>query len=85
MRSIEWTVEIAMELLIIVYLQFLKQISQSPGCQTFQLGLLRRTDTRMKADLVGYGTSKIEKLILDLLRKMMSQMKEKRIFNAEAR
>lgn len=39
----------------------------------------------MKADLVGYGTSKIEKLILDLLRKMMSQMKEKRIFNAEVR
>lgn len=35
MRSIEWTLEIAMELLIIVYLQFLKQISQSPGCQTF--------------------------------------------------
>jgi len=34
-RSIEWTLEIAMELLIDVYLQFLKQISQGPGCQTF--------------------------------------------------
>lgn len=69
MRSIEWTLEIAMELLINVYLQFLKQISQGPGCQTFQLGLLRRMDTRMKADLVGYGTSKIEKLILDFVEK----------------
>lgn len=62
-----------------------EKISQGPGCQTFWLGLLRRMDTRMKADLVGYGTSKIEKLILDLLRRMMSQMKEKKIFNAEAR
>ena len=33
----------------------------------------------MKADLGEYGTSKIEELIPDLLRKMITQMKEKEI------
>lgn len=47
--------------------------------------LVKKNGYTYKADLVGNGTSKIEKLILDLLRKMMSQMKEKKIFNAEAR
>uniref|UniRef100_A0A2N9FAY8 SEC7 domain-containing protein n=1 Tax=Fagus sylvatica TaxID=28930 RepID=A0A2N9FAY8_FAGSY len=79
MRSMERTLEIGMELLTDVYLQFLKQISQGPGFRTFWLGVLRRMDTCMKADLGEYGTSKIEELIPYLLRKMITQMKEKEI------
>ncbi|KAM3753664.1 hypothetical protein ACB098_03G110200 [Castanea mollissima] len=79
MRSMERTLEIAMELLTNVFLQFLKQISEGPGFRTFWLGVLRRMDTCMKADLGQYGTSKIEELVPDLLKKMITQMKEKGI------
>lgn len=79
MRSMEGTLKIAMELLADVYLQFLKQISQSAGFRTFWLGVLRRMDTCMKADLGEHGKSKVEDLIPDLLKKMITQMKEKEI------
>ncbi|KAF5482055.1 hypothetical protein F2P56_002653 [Juglans regia] len=79
MRSMEGTLKISMELLTDVYLQFLKQISASPGFRTFWLGVLRRMDTCMKADLGEFGKSTVQELIPDLLRKMITQMKEKEI------
>jgi len=79
MRSMEGTLKIAMELLADVYSQFLKQISQSSGFRTFWLGVLRRMDTCVKADLGEYGKSKIEELVPELLKKMITQMKEKEI------
>jgi brefeldin A-resistance guanine nucleotide exchange factor 1 len=79
MRSMEGTLKIAMELLTDVYLQFLKQISESYGFRTFWLGVLRRMDTCMKADLGEYGKSTIEELVPDLLKKMITLMKEKEI------
>lgn len=76
MRSMESTLKLAMELLTAVYLQFLTQISQSPGFRTFWLGVLRRMDTCMKADLGDYGQSKMPDLIPELLKKIISKMKE---------
>ncbi|KAK3439229.1 hypothetical protein EUGRSUZ_C03862 [Eucalyptus grandis] len=80
MRSMEGTLKIAMEFLTNVYLQFLKQISESPGFRTFWLGVLRRMDTCMKANLGPYGESAILKeLVPDLLRKIITKMKESEI------
>ncbi|KAL6226487.1 hypothetical protein ACLB2K_000449 [Fragaria x ananassa] len=80
MRSMEATLKIALKLLTEVYLQFLIQISQSPGFRTFWLGVLRRMDTCMKADLGGYGESTVlQELVPDLLRQMITMMKEREI------
>ncbi|XP_015898323.2 ARF guanine-nucleotide exchange factor GNL2 [Ziziphus jujuba] len=80
MRSMEGTLKLAMELLTDVYLRYLKNLSQSPGFRTFWLGVLRRMDTCMKADLGDFGESKIlQELIPELLRKIITEMKEKKI------
>lgn len=79
MRSMEGTLKSAMELLTDVYLQFLKPISESNGFRTFWLGILRRMDTCMKADLGQYGASTVKNLVPDLLKRMITQMKENEI------
>ncbi|XP_059638176.1 ARF guanine-nucleotide exchange factor GNL2 [Cornus florida] len=79
MRSMEGTLKIAMELMTDVYLQFLKPISVSPGFRTFWLGILRRMDTCMKADLGEYGESKLHEVVPELLKKMIVTMKEHEI------
>lgn len=79
MRSMEGTLKLAMELLASVYLQFLKPITMSPGFRTFWLGVLRRMDTCMKADLGDYGETKLQEVIPDLLRKIITKMKEEEI------
>ncbi|PON73320.1 Guanine nucleotide exchange factor [Parasponia andersonii] len=78
-RSMEVTLKIAMELLTDVFLKLMKQISNSPGFRTFWLGVLRRMDTYMKADLGEYGESKLPQAVPDLLRKMITEMKENEI------
>lgn len=79
MRGMEGTLKVALKVLTEVYLQFLIQISQSPGFRTFWLGVLRRMDTCMKADLGEYGESTLQELVPDLLRQMITVMKEKEI------
>ncbi|KAK9268461.1 hypothetical protein L1049_000212 [Liquidambar formosana] len=79
MRSMERTLKIAMEFLTDIYLQFLKPISESPGFRTFWLGVLRRMDTCMKADLGAFGESTLQELVPDLLKKLITTMKEKEI------
>ncbi|KAF7819835.1 ARF guanine-nucleotide exchange factor GNL2 [Senna tora] len=78
-RSMEGTLKIAMELLTDVYLQFLKPISESNGFRTFWLGILRRMDTCMKADLGHYGASTLQDFIPELLKRIITKMKEKEI------
>ncbi|KGN60625.1 ARF guanine-nucleotide exchange factor GNL2 [Cucumis sativus] len=78
-RSMDGTLKISMELLTDVYLVYLKQISESPGFRTFWLGVLRRMDTCMKADLGSYGESSLKDLIPELLRKIITTMREKEI------
>ena len=78
-RSMEGTLKIAMELLTEIYLVLIRQISNSPGFRTFWLGVLRRMDTYMKADLGEYGESKLPEVVPGLLRKMITEMKEKEI------
>ncbi|KAJ8749810.1 hypothetical protein K2173_013213 [Erythroxylum novogranatense] len=79
MRSMEGTLTISMELMTDVYLQFLKQITASPGFRTFWLGVLRRMDTCMKADLGEYGETKLQQVVPYLLKKMIMKMKEEEI------
>ncbi|XP_058727274.1 ARF guanine-nucleotide exchange factor GNL2 [Vicia villosa] len=76
MRSMEGTLKLAMELLSAMYLQSLKQISESPAFRAFWLGVLRRMDTCMKADLGHYGPSSLSEIIPDLLKKIITQMKD---------
>ncbi|XP_023536934.1 ARF guanine-nucleotide exchange factor GNL2 [Cucurbita pepo subsp. pepo] len=78
-RSMEGTLKISMDLLTDVYLLFLKQISESSGFRTFWLGILRRMDTCMKADLGSYGESSLKDLVPELLRKIITKMREKEI------
>ncbi|KAL2242806.1 ARF guanine-nucleotide exchange factor GNL2 [Sesamum indicum] len=78
-RSMEGTLKLSMEVLTDVYLHFLKPISESPDFRTFWLGILRRMDTCMKAELAEYGASKMPEVIPDLLRKIVTSMKEKEI------
>ena len=78
-RSMEGTLKIAMELLTDVFLQFLIPLTENPGFRTFWLGVLRRMDTCMKADLGVYGETTLQDVIPDLLRKMITIMKEKQI------
>ncbi|KAK6273406.1 hypothetical protein POUND7_010489 [Theobroma cacao] len=79
MRSMEGTLKISMELLTDVYLQYLKVIAENPGFRTFWLGILRRMDTCMKADLGEYGETNLQEVVPDLLRKMIRNMQEKEI------
>ncbi|KAJ0032016.1 hypothetical protein Pint_13148 [Pistacia integerrima] len=79
MRSMEGTLKLAMEFMADVYLQYVKQLVESPGFRTFWLGLLRRMDTCMKADLGPYGDTKLQELIPELLTKMIAKMKEMEI------
>lgn len=79
MRSMEGTLKIAMELLTDIFLQYLKIISENPGFRTFWLGLLRRMDTCMKADLGIHGPSRIQDVVPELLKKMIAAMKETEI------
>ncbi|XP_058111116.1 ARF guanine-nucleotide exchange factor GNL2 [Magnolia sinica] len=78
-RSMEGTLKMAMELLVEVFLQFLKLLAQNPGFRTFWLGILRRMDTCMKADLGGGYESGFQELVPKLLKKMITMMKEKEI------
>ncbi|KAJ6673686.1 ARF GUANINE-NUCLEOTIDE EXCHANGE FACTOR GNL2 [Salix viminalis] len=79
MRSMEGTLKLAMELLTDVYLLFLKQIAASPGFRTFWLGVLRRMDTCMKADLGVWGETRLQQIVPYLLRRMIMKMKEAEI------
>ncbi|KAL2478991.1 ARF guanine-nucleotide exchange factor GNL2 [Forsythia ovata] len=78
-RSMEGTLKLSMEVLTEVYLHFLKPISESPSFRTFWLGILRRMDTCMKADLGVYGESKLPDVIPDLLKKIVTIMKNEEI------
>ena len=60
MRSMEGTLKLPMKLLTDVYLKFVKPISMSPRFRTFWLGVLRRMDTCMNADLGDYGDTRLE-------------------------
>ncbi|KAI4297403.1 hypothetical protein L6164_037296 [Bauhinia variegata] len=77
MRGMEGTLKIAMEILTDVYLQFLKPLSENPGFRTFWLGILRRMDTCMKADLGPYSASIVlRETVPDLLRRIINKMRE---------
>ncbi|KAL2929256.1 ARF guanine-nucleotide exchange factor GNL2 [Bienertia sinuspersici] len=76
MRSMEGTLKNAMELLTDLYLLYLKTISENPGFRTFWLGLLRRMDTCMKADLGAHGPSRMQEVVPQLLKKMIAAMKD---------
>ncbi|KAM7275985.1 hypothetical protein ACFE04_017851 [Oxalis oulophora] len=76
MRGMEGTLKLAMELLTDVYMQYLKQLSESPAFRTFWLGVLRRMDTCMKADLGEFGKTILQDIIPGLLQKMIMKMKE---------
>lgn len=79
MRSMEVTLKEAIELLVEVYLQFMVPLSQSPGFRTFWLGVLRRMDTCMKANMDSVGTGALQEAVPGLLKRMLVQMKEKEI------
>ncbi|KAL8128631.1 hypothetical protein V2J09_017786 [Rumex salicifolius] len=79
MRSMENTLKYAMELLTDVFLQYLKPISESTAFKPFWLGLLRRMDTCMKADLGEHGPSKMQDLVPDLLKRIITEMKDQDI------
>ncbi|KAJ4950506.1 hypothetical protein NE237_027338 [Protea cynaroides] len=79
MRSMEGTLSLAMELLTEVFLQFLVPLSQNSGFRTFWLGVLRRMDTCVKADMGDNNPSRLQELVPVLLKKMIIEMKEKEI------
>ncbi|PHT33425.1 ARF guanine-nucleotide exchange factor GNL2 [Capsicum baccatum] len=78
-RSMEGTLKLSMEVLTDVFLQFLKPLSESPSFRAFWMGILRRMDTCMKADLGDCGESKLPHTIPELLKKMVITMKQKEI------
>ncbi|KAG5615396.1 hypothetical protein H5410_015220 [Solanum commersonii] len=78
-RSMEGTLKLSMEVLTEVYLQFLKPLSESPSFRAFWMGILRRMDTCMKADLGDCGESKLPHTIPVLLKKMVITMKQTEI------
>ncbi|XP_016482977.1 ARF guanine-nucleotide exchange factor GNL2-like [Nicotiana tabacum] len=78
-RSMEGTLKLSMEVLTDVYLQFMKPLSESPNFRAFWMGILRRMDTCMKADLGECGESKLPHTIPMLLKKMVVKMKQKEI------
>lgn len=79
MRSMEGTLKIAMKMLKNVFLHYLEQIVGSVEFRTFWLGVLRRMDTCMKADLGEYGDNKLQEVVPELLTIMIGTMKEKEI------
>ncbi|GMH18924.1 hypothetical protein Nepgr_020765 [Nepenthes gracilis] len=79
MRSMEGTLRKSMEVLTDIFLQYLKPIAENPGFRAFWLGVLRRMDTCMKADLGEYGPSKLQEVVPDLLKKVITEMKENEI------
>ncbi|GAB2229050.1 hypothetical protein Droror1_Dr00023185 [Drosera rotundifolia] len=76
MRSMEGTLKNAMEVLTDVFLHYLRLIAENPGFRSFWLGVLRRMDTLMKADLGEHGPSKMEEVVPELLKKIIAAMKE---------
>ncbi|XP_021723676.1 ARF guanine-nucleotide exchange factor GNL2-like [Chenopodium quinoa] len=76
MRSMEGTLKNAMELLTDVFLLYLKSISGNPGFRSFWLGLLRRMDTCVKADLGVHGPSRMQQVVPELLKKIIAVMKD---------
>ncbi|KAH6800784.1 GNOM-like 2 [Perilla frutescens var. hirtella] len=83
-RSMEGTLKVSMEVLTNLYLHFLKPISESNNFRTFWLGILRRMDTCMKADLGEYGESKLPNVIPELLKSIVLSMKENDILKITA-
>ncbi|KAK9732863.1 hypothetical protein RND81_04G028000 [Saponaria officinalis] len=79
MRSMEGTLKNAMELLTDVFLQYLKIIADNPAFRTFWLGLLRRMDTCMKADLGPHGASRMQEVVPQLLKRMIAAMKDTQV------
>ncbi|XP_026389245.1 ARF guanine-nucleotide exchange factor GNL2-like [Papaver somniferum] len=79
MKSMAATLKLAMELLKEVFLQFLTPLSQSSGFRTFWLGVLRRMDTCMKTELGDDDETGLQALIPELLKKIITEMKEKEI------
>lgn len=79
MKSMENTLKEAMDLLVEVYLQFMVPLSQSPGFRSFWLGVLRRMDTCMKANMDNVGTGILSEAVPGMLKRMLLQMKEKEI------
>ncbi|XP_071715267.1 ARF guanine-nucleotide exchange factor GNL2 [Rutidosis leptorrhynchoides] len=82
-RSMEGTLMLATEFLVDVYLQFLQVLIESPGFKTFWLGILRRMDMIIKADLGAYGESRMKELVPRLLTKMITPMQEKELLTAQ--
>ncbi|XP_076941268.1 ARF guanine-nucleotide exchange factor GNL2-like [Bidens hawaiensis] len=78
-RSMEGTLGLALEFLVDVYLRFLTLLLESSGFKTFWLGILRRMDSCMKAELGVYGESKMKELVPRLLTKMITTMREKKV------
>ncbi|KAG4992048.1 hypothetical protein JHK87_025505 [Glycine soja] len=78
-RSMEGTLKLAVELLSDMYLQSFRQLTEIPGFRGIWLGLLRRMDTCMKADLGQYGSSNLGEIVRNLLRKIITQMKDEGI------
>ncbi|KAF5776303.1 putative Sec7 domain, guanine nucleotide exchange factor, Sec7 domain superfamily [Helianthus annuus] len=78
-RSMEGTLGLAMEFLVDVYTRFLSVLMESAGFKTFWLGILRRMDSCMKAELGVYGESKMKELVPRLLTKMITLMQEKKV------
>ncbi|XP_010519703.1 PREDICTED: ARF guanine-nucleotide exchange factor GNL2 [Tarenaya hassleriana] len=79
MRAMEGTLKMAMQMVTNVYMHYLKLIVESPDFRTFWLGVLRRMDTCMKADLGDYGENKLHEVVPELLKSMISTMKEREI------
>ncbi|PIA55523.1 hypothetical protein AQUCO_00700074v1 [Aquilegia coerulea] len=79
MRSMVATLKLAMELLKEIFLQFLRPLTESSGFRTFWLGLLRRMDTCMKAELGDDSELILQQLVPELLKEMITKMKEKEI------
>ncbi|XP_031487291.1 ARF guanine-nucleotide exchange factor GNL2-like [Nymphaea colorata] len=77
MHSTEGTLILSMEFLADTYVQFLPLISTSSGFKSFWLGVLRRMDACIMAELGGSDSLKI--LVQDLLRRMIIAMKERNI------
>ncbi|ERN08651.1 hypothetical protein AMTR_s00017p00207110 [Amborella trichopoda] len=75
-KFMEGTVEMAMEVLVEVFLRLVERMGTVSGFRTFWLGVLRRLDTGMKADV---GGGSVREMIPGLLRKMIVDMMEKGI------
>ncbi|KAF9616848.1 hypothetical protein IFM89_032698 [Coptis chinensis] len=77
MRSMVATLKLGMDLLKEVFLQYLRPLAESPGFRTFWLGVLRRMDTCMKAELRDNCELILHESVPELLREMITKMIEK--------